>query len=81
MTTQNKIEDAEYPYFCVNCKHHSFAQPYIDKEDYRYLHYCDHPQLLSLITGEKSECLANRCNATLCGRRGNMFYPKPGKNK
>jgi hypothetical protein len=80
MTTENKIEDAEYPLFCVNCKFHSFEE--IERKGiYKITHYCAHPKLVDMVTGQNSIADANRLNAKLCGRKALFFSPKPGFNK
>lgn len=65
MTTENKIEDAEYPLFCVNCKHHSFEE--IEKKGtFKITHYCAHPKLVKLANTSDLSSDASACRFKSC---------------
>jgi hypothetical protein len=77
LAEQMKINTAP-PKFCVNCQWHSFKST-PTKEDWKYLHFCNYPPLLDVITGKPSNPAKNRNDATMCGKAARHFAPKQGK--
>lgn len=63
------------PKFCVNCYWHSFEQV-AKKDRFDYLHFCNYPPMLDVITGKPSNPIKNRNDATQCGKSAKHFAPK-----